>query len=116
MSAQHTPEYTMQALPTSPERPARMGALQIALYDSVLSAAQAFDNSREALDPRRASATLFNFMRANPGLDERQARRAASTLVARGILKETKVGWGLSDMEYERLLQQRFRERTGAES
>jgi hypothetical protein len=106
-------ETLMQALPSNPEPPARLGALQLALYNSVLSIAKAFDDSVETLDPRRASVTLLNFMRANPGLDERQARRAADALVARRILKVSKIGWSLADLEYERLLQQRVRELTG---
>ncbi len=105
----------MHSLPEHHEPPPRLGALQAMLYESVVSLAKAFDDAYEPLDPRRASCTLLNLLRANPGLDERQITRAAASLVRRGILKISPVGWSLGNMEYERLLRQRLKEAQGCE-
>lgn len=104
----------MNVLPRIPEPPAKLGALQHAMWASVANAAVAFDREEnDVFDPRRASVTLFQFSRANPGLDERQIKRTAQALVARRILKEGKVGWCLADEEFDRLMRQLLRERQG---
>jgi hypothetical protein len=104
----------MKTLPRIPEPPAKLGALQYSLWLSVANAAVAFDQDDSGeLDPRRASTTLNGFARHNLGLDERQIKRTAKTLVDRRILKESKVGWCLADEEFTRLERQARREREG---
>ena len=104
----------MNLLPRIPEPPTKLGTLQHALWVAVSSAAVAFDREeKDELDPRRAAVTLFQFSRLNPGLDERQIKRTAQALVARRILKESKIGWCLADEEFYRLERQHLRELQG---